>query len=184
MCVRVSCIFPWRLVCCRGLRGYRMFTLPRTESRGDGVACFVKEGIEVLDRQVRQRRGECCSSERWRGIGFRLAVVWSFDVETPLVCMRPSLSAFALLVRVRYFTSPTAVYAVCIPMVAPSVTSDVPGLQPAAALLRQPTGEKTSVRGQDVTPPPRSTLLGYPCGYARRTCGSRASAGELRWSCG
>ncbi|CAN0180600.1 unnamed protein product, partial [Ectocarpus fasciculatus] len=35
----------------RGLQGYRMFTLPRTESRGDGVACFIKEGIEVLDRQ-------------------------------------------------------------------------------------------------------------------------------------
>lgn len=29
-----------------------MFTLPRTEQRGDGVACFVKEGIEVLDRQA------------------------------------------------------------------------------------------------------------------------------------
>lgn len=29
-----------------------MYTLPRTEARGDGVACFVKEGIEVLDREV------------------------------------------------------------------------------------------------------------------------------------
>ena len=36
----------------RCLEGYRMYTLPRTESRGDGVACFVKQGIEVLDRQA------------------------------------------------------------------------------------------------------------------------------------
>lgn len=29
-----------------------MYTLPRTEARGDGLACFVKEGIDVLDRQA------------------------------------------------------------------------------------------------------------------------------------
>ena len=40
----------------RSLQGYRMFTLPRTEARGDGVACFVKDGIHVLDKQV------CCVS--------------------------------------------------------------------------------------------------------------------------
>lgn len=34
------------------LKGYRMFTLARTEARGDGVACFVKDGVQVLDRQV------------------------------------------------------------------------------------------------------------------------------------
>lgn len=38
----------------RSLEGYRMYTLPRTEARGDGVACFVKRGIEVLDRQARK----------------------------------------------------------------------------------------------------------------------------------
>ncbi|CAM9860522.1 unnamed protein product, partial [Ectocarpus sp. 8 AP-2014] len=48
-----------------GLRGYRMFTLPRTESRGDGVACFVKEGIEVLDKQ----------DLRLKGVGGRVALV-------------------------------------------------------------------------------------------------------------
>ncbi|CAM9474799.1 unnamed protein product, partial [Ectocarpus sp. 13 AM-2016] len=48
-----------------GLRGYRMFTLPRTESRGDGLACFVKEGIEVLDRQ----------DLRLKGVGGRVALV-------------------------------------------------------------------------------------------------------------
>lgn len=29
-----------------------MYTLPRTGSKGDGLACFVKDGIDVLDRQV------------------------------------------------------------------------------------------------------------------------------------
>lgn len=36
----------------RSLEGYQMYALPRTEARGDGVACFVKEGIDVLDRQA------------------------------------------------------------------------------------------------------------------------------------
>lgn len=38
-----------------------MYTLPRTESRGDGVACFVKEGIEVLDKQA------SFFPSRWKG---------------------------------------------------------------------------------------------------------------------
>lgn len=55
-----------------------MFTLPRTGSRGDGLACFVKDGIEVLDRQVSPgcistmvHQGGCCTcvgeSITWQG---------------------------------------------------------------------------------------------------------------------
>ncbi|CAN0076421.1 unnamed protein product, partial [Ectocarpus sp. 4 AP-2014] len=54
-----------------GLRGYRMFTLPRTESRGDGLACFVKEGIEVLDRQ----------DLRLKGVGGRVALVLRLGIR-------------------------------------------------------------------------------------------------------
>lgn len=32
-----------------------MYVLPRTGSRGDGLGCFVKEGIAVLDRQASSR---------------------------------------------------------------------------------------------------------------------------------
>eukprot|EP00903_Cladosiphon_okamuranus_P017828 g16407.t1 len=49
----------------RSLQGYSMFTLPRTEARGDGVACFVKEDIDVLDKQ----------DLRLKGVGGRVALV-------------------------------------------------------------------------------------------------------------
>ncbi|CAN0443454.1 unnamed protein product, partial [Hapterophycus canaliculatus] len=42
-----------------------MFTLARTEARGDGVACFVKNGVQVLDRQ----------DLRLKGVGGRVALV-------------------------------------------------------------------------------------------------------------
>ncbi|CAM9970436.1 unnamed protein product [Discosporangium mesarthrocarpum] len=57
----------------RTLENYSMHALARTEARGDGVGCFVREGVDVVDRQ----------DVRLKGLGGRVALILRLRLRSP-----------------------------------------------------------------------------------------------------